>query len=366
MPRPLTATIDIDAMRTNLAQARRCVPTARAWAVVKANAYGHGLANAMRAFADANGLALIEFDAAVRLREAGWQRPVLLLEGAFDAADLQAAARHNLALAVHCEDQVRMIELARPQQPLALHLKLNTGMNRLGFRPSQFRSVYERLQAVPHVASISFLTHFANADEEEGESRLPVSRQVELFRQATAGLAGETSVGNSAATLMQASVNGDWIRPGIMLYGGSPGAGTGAQFGLLPAMTLKSRIIAVQDIAAGEAVGYGSRFVAKEPTRIGVVACGYADGYPRSAPDGTPVLVDGQRARLAGRVSMDMLTVDLGPLPSAGLDSEVVLWGQGLAIDEVAQASGTIGYELMCALAQRVPVQVVDSMRSND
>lgn len=358
MPRPLVATVDLHAMRSNLALARARAPGLRTWAVVKANAYGHGLVNAVRAFAGSDGLALIEFDGAVQLRELGWQGPLLLLEGAFDADDVELAARLGLTLVVHCDEQVRMIETARLARPIDLQLKMNTGMNRLGFRPAAVRAAFDRLRASPNTGAISFITHFANAELHEHPTPMPPQTQAERFRAAVAGLPGESSIANSAAGLLHDPVPGDWIRPGIILYGGSPGEGSGEKFGLLPAMTLASRIIGVQEIAAGESVGYGSRFTATRPMRIGVVACGYADGYPRSAPDGTPVLVDGTRVALAGRVSMDMITVDLSAAPAAGVGSEVVLWGRGLSIDEVAQASGTIGYELMCALAPRVRMQV--------
>ena len=360
MPRPLIATIDIGAMRSNLALARARAPGARTWAIVKANAYGHQLANALRAFTDSDGMALVEFDGAAELRALGWKRPVLMLEGAFDAEDLELAARLELSLAVHCEDQLRMIETATLPRPLGLHLKINTGMNRLGFRPGAIPAAHARLQASRNVRSIAFITHLANADSSPQHACLPASLQADRFKAATAGFAGESSIANSAANLLIDSLSGQWIRPGIMLYGGSPGEGTGLQFGLQPAMTLSSRIIGVQEVAAGESVGYGSRFIAQKPTRIGVVACGYADGYPRSAPDGTPVLVDGIRVPMAGRVSMDMITVDLTAAPRAGVGSEVTLWGRELSIDEVAQASGTIGYELMCALARRVRVRAVD------
>lgn len=358
MPRPLVATIDLQAMQSNLALARSRAGSARIWAIVKANAYGHGLANAVTAFAGADGMGLIEFDAAVRLRELGWRRPVLLLEGAFDASDVTLAAEHQLSLVVHCEEQVRMLELASPARPLDVQVKLNTGMNRLGFRPDAFRPMFDRLRASSNVGEISFITHLANADVDEGLTALPWQEQARQFNAAISGLPGDFSIANSAADLMARPVSGNWVRPGIMLYGGSPGAGTGVDHGLLPAMTLASRLIGVQQLAPGESVGYGSRYIARHPTRIGIVACGYADGYPRTAPDGTPVLVDGVKVPIAGRVSMDMITVDLSHVPSAGIGSDVVLWGAGLPIDEVAQACGTIGYELMCALAPRVARQL--------
>jgi alanine racemase len=359
MPRPITATIDIAALRSNLQVARQSSPGAKAWAVVKANAYGHGLENGLRAFANADGLALVEPDAALRLRELGWNKPVLLLEGCFDQADLELCGSLGLDTVVHCEEQLRMLELARLPRAIDIHLKVNSGMNRLGFRPQAVRPVFERLRALPAVRGITLVTHFANADDEANPA-LPLSEQIARMRLAAAGLDAPLSLANSAASLLHPELSEEWIRPGIMLYGGTPGVKPAADFALRPGMTLSSRVIAVQQIEKGEAVGYGSRFIADKPTRIGVVACGYADGYPRHAPNGTPVLVAGQRCELAGRVSMDMITVDLSAAPMAGVGSPVVLWGEGLPIDEVAQAAGTIGYELMCAVAPRVAVQARD------
>jgi alanine racemase len=355
MPRPLLATIDIAAMQHNLAVAKARTPYAKAWGVVKANAYGHGLERALRGFAAADGLALIEPESALRLREAGWNKPLLLLEGIFDAADLELAVQHRIDFAVHCNEQIEMIERAGLSAPIDVHLKMNTGMNRLGFRPDAFRAAHDRLRATGAVRNITFMTHFANADD-GANIRLALPEQLQRFRQGTEGLAGQISLSNSAADLLYPELLTDWVRPGIMLYGATPGAKTAQQFGLRPAMTLTSEIIGIQQIAAGEAVGYGSRFVASQPMTVGVVACGYADGYPRHAPDGTPMVVDGVRTRLVGRVSMDMITVDLTPVPGAHVGSSVTLWGEGLPIDDVAQAAGTLGYELMCALAPRVRV----------
>jgi alanine racemase len=359
MPRPLTATIHLDALRHNLARARACAPGARVWAVVKADAYGHGLQRAIRAFAEADGLALIEMDKAAELRERGWSKPILLLEGIFDAADAARLAELRLESAVHSAAQIELLERAHLTAPIDVHLKMNTGMNRLGFLPHEYRAAHARLAAIPMVRKISLMTHFANADELD-HPLLGMSEQVRRFRAGAAGLAGERSLCNSGGVLhyarMPEVLAGDWVRPGIMLYGGSPGATPAGHYGLLPTMTLASEIIGIQRIAAGEAVGYGSRFVAEGAMTVGVVACGYADGYPRHAPQGTPALVDGQATGLVGRVSMDMLAVDLTHIPSARVGSRVVLWGEGLPIDTVAASAGTIGYELMCALAPRVRV----------
>jgi alanine racemase len=347
-------------MKHNLARAKAQSPGAKAWGVVKANGYGHGLERAMRGFAEADGLALIEFDNAVKLREMGWKKPILLLEGFFGPADLNTMAGYNLQSAVHCNEQLAWLEAA--QEALTargirfdLHLKMNTGMNRLGFMPNDYAAAHARLLAISCVGSVTLMTHFANADD-VAHPLLPITEQIRRFEQGAAGLPGMRSLSNSAGVLLHASLANDWVRPGIMLYGGTPGGGSADRFELLPAMTLESEIIGVQDIAAGDAVGYGSRFQAEGPMRVGVVACGYADGYPRHAPLGTPVLVDGVKTQLVGRVSMDMLTVDLTGLPQARIGSKVTLWGKGLPVDDVANAAGTIGYELMCALAPRVPV----------
>jgi alanine racemase len=331
------------------------MPASRAWAVVKANAYGHGLERAMRAFADADGLALIETEAAARLRELGWKKPILLLEGFFDESDLPLLAREQIQTAVHCQAQIEMLARAEPGTRIDVHLKMNSGMNRLGFTPREFRSAWERLRALPAVGSITLMSHFANADDVLNAG-LPLQEQLTRFRAGVEGLPGDWSLSNSAAVLGCRDLKSDWVRPGIMLYGATPGGKSASEFGLQPAMSLESEIIGMQVIEAGEAIGYGSRFTAPAPMTVGVVACGYADGYPRHAPAGTPVLVDGVRTSLAGRVSMDMITVDLTAVPNARIGSKVELWGRALPIDEVAHAAGTIGYELMCALAPRVRV----------
>ncbi|HEY8027435.1 MAG TPA: alanine racemase [Burkholderiaceae bacterium] len=356
MPRPLVAAIDVAALQHNLAVAKRNAPQARVWAVVKANAYGHGLSRAVRGFAEADGLGLIEPDGAVTLRELGWTKPVLLLEGFFDAQDIAMLAQHDVQTAIHCDEQIAMLEQASVSRPLHVFLKMNTGMNRLGIIPERFRAAYARLRAIPHVASVGMMTHFANAEQAD-HPVLPVAEQMRRFEQASAGLEGPRSVANSAADLLHHEVAADWVRPGIMLYGGTPGTRTAAEFDLRPAMTLTSEIIGIQHLKAGESVGYGSRFVATHAIKTGVVACGYADGYPRHAQTGTPVLVNGIRTRMLGKVSMDMIVVDLSAVPGAQVGSKVTLWGEDLPIDEVAHAAGTIGYELMCALAPRVHVR---------
>lgn len=355
MPRPLVAIIDIAALQHNLALARRHKPSAKVWAVVKANAYGHGLARALRGFADADGLALIEPEAAVQLRELGWRKPILLLEGCFDAADMAMVGSYQIEITVHCIEQIFLLEQARLERPVSVHLKMNSGMNRLGFAPAAFGAAYRRLRAHRSVGPITLMTHFANADVADNPA-MPLDEQIRRFEAGCAGLEAPRSVANSASTLLHAEVTSHQTRPGIMLYGGSPSLTTAASLGLRPAMTLQSELIGLQQIRAGDAVGYGSRFVATEAMTIGIVACGYADGYPRHAPTGTPVLVDGVATELLGNVSMDMLAVNLNSVASAHVGSCVILWGDGLPIDQVAQAAGTIGYELMCAVAPRVRI----------
>ncbi|MCX8114716.1 MAG: alanine racemase [Burkholderiaceae bacterium] len=358
MPRPILATIDLAAMRHNLAQARARAGRRTVWAVVKANAYGHGIERAVRAFAEADGLGLLDLAEARRAREAGWRKPILLLEGFFEPADLSVVDALRLTVVVHGFEQIEMLERHRPPQPIDVYLKLNTGMNRLGFGAADAARALARLHALPHVRVVSLMTHFANAERDDARfGRAAPTEQLRAFESLTAHWYGERCLANSAALFLQPSIGGDSVRPGIALYGATPDASvSAARLGLRPAMTLRSRVIGLQQLQAGDSVGYGSQFVAPRPMRIGIVACGYADGYPRHAPNGTPVEVDGVRAGTVGRVSMDMLCVDLTDVPAARVGSEVELWGERVPIDEVAAAAGTVGYQLMCALAQRVPV----------
>ncbi len=375
MPRPIEALVHADALAANLARARRAAPGAKAWAVVKANAYGHGIANAYAGLQKADGFALLDLDEAEQVRALGWRGPILLLEGCFDARDLDACSRLNLWHTVHHRAQIEMLAAHKTQVPHRVFLKMNSGMNRLGFAPAAYRAAYLRLAALPQVEGITLMTHLAGADGGTG-APADVREQMAVFEAATAELPGERSICNSAATLRFAAhdeaMRGDWIRPGILLYGSSPDhpVRTSADWALRPTMTLRSELIACQALNAGDAVGYGGRFRAERAMRIGVVACGYADGYPRVMPAGADglavhVLVDGTRARVVGRVSMDMITVDLTSVPAADVGSEVVLWGRAgngavLPIDEIAEAAGTVGYELMCARAPRVPTRGVD------
>ncbi|QEA12965.1 alanine racemase [Comamonas flocculans] len=365
MPRPILATIHLGALRHNLAAARERARGARVWAVVKANAYGHGIARVFDALRGADGFALLDLAEAQLLRELGWRGPILLLEGVFEPRDLELCSRLSLWHAVHTDAQIDWLGQHKTQAPHHVFLLMNSGMNRLGFAPGRYRGAWARLNALAQVDEITLMTHFSDADGARG-----IAHQVAAFEAVTRDLPGGRSLSNSAALLRHAhdaAVRADWVRPGIMVYGSAPDFPEHdlQHWGLQPGMTLAARVIGVQQLQAGDSVGYGSTFIAERPMVVGTVACGYADGYPRHAATGTPVLVDGARSRTLGRVSMDMLAVDLTALPGAGLGSEVTLWGRAasgavLAVEEVAAAAGTIGYELLCALAPRVPVLVQD------
>lgn len=368
MPRPILAAIDQLAMTHNLARVSAVVrehdPAAKFWAVVKANAYGHGIEAACLAFAAADGLAMLDLSEVQRARAAGWDKPIMLLEGPFSASDVQMAQQLDVTLVIHQPGQLKMLEAGFNGQPLAVYLKLETGMNRLGLDAQQYRDVFEQLvslQQVEMVSTISHMTHFACADRVDG-----IDEQVDRFVQAVNGLPGDWCLSNSAASLRHARAIATigkrfdrqmWCRPGICLYGGSPFEDlTAADLGLRPAMTLASELISIRFVPAGEGIGYGYAFRATSPMKIGVVACGYADGYPRHAPTGTPVTVGDQITQVLGRVSMDMVMVDLTNIDAAHIGQRVVLWGQGgPSADSVAHAAGTISYELLSGLTQRVP-----------
>jgi alanine racemase len=358
MSRPLIARIDTAALAHNLGVARQAAPNSKVLAVVKANAYGHGLTRTARALRGADGFAVLRLEEAMQLRSEGYSHPIVLLEGFFQPDELPEIARLHLRPVIHRIDQadilVNSLAKAKPGQRVDVLLKLNTGMNRLGINPKRLPETLSKLRAAPHIGGITLMTHFASADE-EGDS---VDRQLTRFQEAVNGLGLPASLANSAAILRHPQTHADWVRPGIMLYGASPFADTtGDAIGLLPAMTLESKLISVQFVRKGEGVGYGARFVADRDMKIGVVAAGYADGYPRHADTGTPILVGDQLTRTLGRVSMDMLNVDLTPVPTAHVGSPVTLWGVGLPVEHVATACGTISYELLTALAPRVPVE---------
>jgi alanine racemase len=398
--RPLHCEVSIAALRHNFECAREAAncpsdqpksASVKVWSVVKANAYGHGLEAAIVAFAESHGLALLEFDYAVRLRELGWKKPLLMLEGAFGPDDTQLARDLDLTLAVH---QMRQLDWLvdttaggglGDAEAVNIWIKLNTGMNRLGFATNEVATVIARLNEMTqtpqyNVTLAGLMTHFANSDLAPHESThvgVPVAKQRALYNEAFSAFKKywpnlSISMANSSAVvgypaiaddLLQSAAHEVWVRPGVMLYGATPYADLQDQgaraLGLKAAMALKSQIIAVQKIGSGDSIGYGSRFTALSDMTIGIVAGGYADGYPRHAPDGTPVWLLGQRTRLVGRVSMDMLVIDITQVAGAGIGTEVELWGAHLPIDDVAQPCGTIGYELMCAVAERVARKTV-------
>lgn len=351
--RPIRARISIGAMAHNLRVARAHAGTARAFAVVKANAYGHGLSRARRAFAAADGFAVLTLEEAANLRLMGVEQPILLLEGVFGADEIAACAELDLWPVLHHADQLDWLARTPPARPLQVFVKFDSGMHRLGFPLAQHAAVVARVRALVGVAGATLMTHFAQADEAAG-----VDWQLRPFLAALEAHALPWSSANSAALLRYPAARGAWVRPGIMLYGASPFADRpAAEFGLRPAMRLMSELIAVQTLAPGEGVGYSQLFHADRAMRVGIVACGYADGYPRHAPTGTPVAVNGCLTRTLGRVSMDMLCVDLSDCPEARVGTPVELWGETVPVDAVAAAAGTTGYELLCALAPRVPVE---------
>jgi len=352
MPRPIRAIIRASALRHNLKVAREYAGDACIWAVMKANAYGHGLERAARALADADGFAVLDFQEAARLRLAGVTKPILMLEGFFRPLDVNLLFKYQLTPVVHHVEQVELLRHMDFPDDMDVYVKVNSGMNRLGFGVDDLRVNYNALQLLPRTREVTLMTHFADAEGEEG-----IQGQLRWFNEMTGGIEAPRSLANSAAMLRFKEAREGWVRPGLMLYGCSPFTDwSAADIGLQPAMTLVSELIAVQNLAPGERVGYGFGFQAKEAMTLGVVACGYADGYPRHAPTGTPVLVKGRRTTLVGRVSMDMLCVDISDIEDAYIGSPVTLWGEGLPAEEVAAASGTVSYELLCALAMRVPI----------
>ena len=375
MPRPITLTISLSALRHNLDVVigrlkhhsdAQGVPCPKVWGVIKADAYGHGVTHAVGALSRADGLAMLDLDEAVRVREAGWTGPLMLLEGFFEPSDIPVVDEYRLTPVLHCDEQLEMLERVQLKQPINAFIKLNTGMNRLGFMPHDFLAVWRRTAALQDkniLAQIGKMTHFSRADDDPVVTRA----EQELFHATTHDLPGPVSLCNSAATLTDSVWSAvdpkqeQWVRPGICLYGGSPFADRSASdLGLKPVQTLSARLIAVRELPAGISIGYGHTYTTSAVTRTGVVACGYADGYPRLTTADTPVTVDGVPTRVLGRVSMDMLVVDITNVPQARAGSTAVLWGEGgPAIDDVAHCASTIGYELMCAVTPRVPRRIV-------
>ncbi len=352
MSRDTRALIDLAALRHNLEVARRSAPGSRIMAVVKANAYGHGLLPAARALAAADGFAVSSLAEAVPLREAGFIHPILLLQGLYEASELATVERCRLELVVHSLWQVEILERARTERPLIVWLKVDSGMHRLGLAPEVVPDAYRRLQNAAAVGEIRFMTHLANADDRNSDY---TRDQLQQFERACAGLAGARSIANSAGLLGWQGSHSEWVRPGIMLYGVSPFLDSvSARHDLRPVMTLTSRLIAINQCRRGDRVGYGGAFVCPEDMRVGIATIGYGDGYPRHAGTGTPVLVRGQPSQILGRVSMDMLCVDLRGVPDAAVHDPVTLWGRGLPVEKVAAHCDTIPYELLCKVTARV------------
>jgi alanine racemase len=347
------AVINPDAVRHNLSQVRRCAPNAKVMAVIKANGYGHGMLRMAEALQQADAFAVARVDEGVRLRKAGFKNRIAVLEGFTCAAEFKKILHYQVDAVVHSITQLDIIETYPQKTGCAIWLKVDTGMNRLGFKPAEFNSAYQRLSSCPQVQQpINLMTHFANADDVNDPKTV---EQTALFYETVDGYPGGRSLANSAGILAWGQSLSDWVRPGIMLYGISPfPEATGQQLGLKPVMTLQSQLIAVKPIEVGDTVGYGSSWVCHEPTSLAVVAIGYGDGYPRHAKAGTPVLVNGLRVPIVGRVSMDMLTVDLGAHSSAKPGDPVILWGEGLPVEEIAQWADTIPYTLVCGVTRRV------------
>ena len=358
MTRLARALIDISALRHNFQQVRKYAPGCRVLAVVKADAYGHGAERVVRALDEADGFAVARMEEAGALRAAGIAKPVLLLSGATGGEELALAAKLDLDLVVHHESQIAALEQADVGKPLRVWLKVDTGMHRLGFAPDRVAGLWQRLGMCPSVATpVRLMSHLARADEGDHGA---TGEQIACFQSLEKDSQVETSLANSAGVLDWPQSHGDWVRPGIMLYGVSPFVGgRGECHGLRPVMTLTSRLIAVNELKQGDAIGYGGTWICPEDMPVGVVAMGYGDGYPRHAPAGTPVLVNDARVALIGRVSMDLMTVDLRAQPAAQPGDPVVLWGRGLAAEEVAEHVGSIAYELVTRVAPRVPRQSI-------
>jgi alanine racemase len=352
----VSATIDSAALRHNLNVVRQWAPKARVMAVIKANAYGHGLVAVARALESADAFAVARVDEGLTLRAAGIKTPTVLLEGVFDREQLDAAAAAGFQLVVHVPEQIELLRTAAAGTSFKVWLKLDSGMNRLGFKGEAFGAAHAALSALRVVQTpVNLFTHLASADAPDDST---TADQLARFDAATRFLPGERSIANSAGMLSFSEAQADWVRPGLLLYGVSPIEGAiGADYGLKPVMTLQAQVIALKDLAVGERVGYGGRWTASRPTRLAVAAVGYGDGYPRSLSTGTPVLVNGERAGLVGRVSMDMIGIDVTDLRRApALGDPVVLWGEGLPVEEIAVWADTIPYELLCGISQRVAV----------
>ena len=358
MTRPARARVDLEALQHNFQCIQQAAPGSRVMAVIKANGYGHGLVDVARALPAADAFGVATLDEAVSLREAGFDCRIVLLEGFFGADDIPLVSGYRLDVVLHHPSQIDWLEQTPPGRALDVWLKIDTGMNRLGFAPANVSTTIDRLAQLGCIGSLRLMSHLACADDPDNDY---TTRQLDRFREATRDLQGERSLANSAALLAWPDTRMDWVRPGIMLYGASPLLNkTADALGLRPVMTLETRLIAVNRHQAGDAVGYGGDWVCPEAMHVGVAAIGYGDGYPRHAPSGMPVLVNGERTSIIGRVSMDMICIDLRPQPDAGIGDEVVLWGEGLPVDEVAARAGTIAYEILCSVNNRVQFEYTE------
>lgn len=355
--RPLKVFVDQASLRHNFAIVKQLAPKSKIMSVVKANGYGHGLINVAQGLSESDGFAVLNLNEAIDLREHGFEQDILLLEGAFESYEISIAAKMRFNLVVHNLHQLQMIEKLKLNHPIDIHFKINTGMNRLGFNPKEAKDILKSMKKTSYFKSITLMTHFATADESRG-----VDWQFDVFNDIANDFDFSRSVANSASIINFKNTHLDWVRPGIMLYGASPIVGQkSSALNLKPAMYLKSKIIALQNLSKDDSVGYGETFKAKNDMRIAVVACGYADGYPRHAPSGTPVYVEGKKTSTVGRVSMDMLYIDVTDIPHASISSDVELWGENIPVDDVAEKAGTVGYELLCAMSasKRVPIEII-------
>ncbi len=354
MSRAAQAIINFPALTHNLQRAKAAAPSAKTLAVIKANGYGHGIVRVAKVLdRDADRFAVASLEEALELREAGINKPIVLLEGFFDAGELPLILKHGLDIVVHHQIQIDILSKHKAANAkLNVWLKIDTGMHRLGFPTEEAKSMWQALNSNALINSVTLMTHLANADDpQDGYTTI----QLERFTQCTHDLPGPRSIANSAGILGWPATHSDINRPGIMLYGSNPfNTGIGADVGLKPVMTLQTRLIAVHRFKKGEPIGYGGTWKCPQDMLVGVAAIGYGDGYPRHASSGTPVLVNGQRAQLAGRVSMDMIGIDLRNTPDAQVGDPVILWGEGLPIDEIARCASTISYELLCGVTQRV------------
>lgn len=348
-----TAHINLEALAHNLQRIKQKAPQSKVMAVVKANGYGHGLRHIAKHALGADAFGVARIEEALQLRACGVVKPILLLEGFYSPNDLPVLVTNNIQTVVHCYEQLEALEQADLETPVVVWLKVDSGMHRLGVREEQYQEFVERLHHCNNVAKpLRYMSHFGCADELDNPM---TKQQIERFMSLTEGCNGERSMAASAGLLEWSSSRMDWVRPGIIMYGVSPfGDRTAAEMGFQPVMTLKSHLIAVRDVKKGESVGYGAAWTSQRDTKVGVIAIGYGDGYPRTAPNGTPVLVNGRKVPISGRVSMDMLTVDLGPEATERVGDEAILWGEALPSEEVARHIGTIAYELVTKLTSRV------------